>query len=135
MSNKVSSKGKHSDWAPPIVAVPKKDGIFRFYGDYKFTINQVHSVEHYALPKTNELLATLAKGKVFFKSVLSQAYLQLQLDYASIPYVTINTQQRPYFSTTLPCEVASGPGIFQKMKDTVLQGLHVVLCYIDESGE
>ena len=33
-----------SDWAAPIVAVPKKDGQFRLYGDYKVTINQALSV-------------------------------------------------------------------------------------------
>ena len=30
----------YSDWAVPIVPVPKKDGKFRICGDYKITVNQ-----------------------------------------------------------------------------------------------
>ena len=30
----------HSEWAAPIVAIPKKDGSFRICGDYKVTVNQ-----------------------------------------------------------------------------------------------
>ena len=75
--------------------------------------------------------ATLAKGKIFSKLVLSQVYLQLKLDDASIPFITINTHQGLF-------GVASAPAIFQKMMDIVLQGLRGVLCYIDDilvSGE
>ena len=32
---------RHSQWATPIVPVPKKDGKFRICGDYKVTLNQV----------------------------------------------------------------------------------------------
>ena len=90
------------------------------------------------MPRPEELFATLEKGKVFSKLDLSQAYLQLQLDDASIPYVAINTHQGLYTFTRLPFGVASSPVIFQKLMDKVLQGLQVVLCYIDDvlvSGE
>ena len=70
-------KTSTSDWAAPIVAVPKKDGKFRICGDYKVTINQALNVKQYPLPKPEELFSTLAKGKVFSKLDLSQAYLQL----------------------------------------------------------
>ena len=125
-------KVTNSDWAAPIVAVPKKDGRFRICGDYKVTINQVLDVDQYPLPKPDELFATLAKGKVFSKLDLSQAYLQLQLDEKSIPYVTINTHQGLYSVTRLPFGVASAPAIFQKMMDTILRGMPGVLCYIDD---
>ena len=52
-----------SDWAAPIVALPKKDVRFRICGDYKVTNNQVLAVEQYPLPKPDELFATLARGK------------------------------------------------------------------------
>ena len=37
----ILKKVDHSDWATPIVPVPKKDGKFRICGDYKVTINPV----------------------------------------------------------------------------------------------
>ena len=128
----ILKKLNNSSWAPPIVAVPKKDGRFQICGDYNVTINQILSVEQYPLPKPDELFVTLVKGKILSKLDLSQAYLQLQLDDASIPYVTINTHQGLYSFTRLPFGVASAPAIFQKMMDTVLQGLQGVLCYTDD---
>ena len=47
-----------SDWAAPIVTVPKKDGKFRICGDFKVTINPVLDVEHYPLPKPQDLFAS-----------------------------------------------------------------------------
>ena len=128
----ILQKVSHSDWAAPIVPVPKKNGRFRICGDYKVTVNQVLDVEQYPLPKPEELFATLAGGSVFSKLDLSQAYLQLQLDEASTPYVTINTHQGLYSYTRLPFGVASAPAIFQKMMDTVLQGIPGVIVYIDD---
>ena len=95
-------------------------------------MNQVLDVEQYPLPKPEELFATLAGGSVFSELDLSQAYLQLQLDEASTPYVTINTHQGLYSYTRLPFGVASAPAIFQKMMDTVLQGIPSVIVYIDD---
>ena len=56
----------------------------------------------------------------------------MQLDDASIPYVTINTHQVLHSFTRLPFGVALAPVIFQTLMDKVLQGLQGVLCYIDD---
>ena len=105
----IIEKVSHSEWAAPIVAVPKTDGRFCICGDYKVTVNQALSVKQYLLPKPDDLFATLAGGKVFSKLDLSQAYLQVQLDEKSTPYVTINTHQGLYRHMRLPFGVASAP--------------------------
>ena len=126
-------KVTHSDWAAPIVPVPKNDGKFRICGDYKVTINQPLDVDQYPLPKPDDLFATLAGGKKFtLKLDLSQAYQQLELDEDSSQYVTVNTHRGLYHFTRLPFGVASAPALFQQLMDTMLQGIPHVICYIDD---
>ena len=128
----VITKVVHSEWAAPIVPVPKKNGKFRICGDYKVIINQALDVDQYPLPKPDDLFATLAGGKKFTKLDLTQAYQQLKLDEESTKYVTINTHCGLYRYTRLPFGIASAPAIFQKLMDSVLQGLPHVICYIDD---
>ena len=71
-------------------------------------------------------------GTIFTKLDLSQAYLQLQLDKESAVYTTINTHQGLYIYRRLPFGIASTPALFQKMMDTILQGIPGVICYIDD---
>ena len=40
----IIEKVSHSEWAAPIVPVPKRDGRFRICGDYKVTVNQALTV-------------------------------------------------------------------------------------------
>ena len=128
----IIQKVDSSDWAAPILAVPKKDGRFRLCGDYKVTVNQARTMDQYPLPKPEDLFATLSNGKEFSKLDLSQAYLQLELDESSRPYTTINTHQGLYQYTHLPFGIASAPAIFQRLMHTILQGIPGVVCYIDD---
>ena len=68
-----------SNWDAPIVAVLKKDGVFRICGDYKVTDGKWSS-GLYPLPNLSEFFATLAGGKTFTKLDLSQDYQQHLLD-------------------------------------------------------
>ena len=66
-SDGVLERVSQSDWAAPIVVVPKQDGSYRLCGDYKVTVNQALEVDQYPLPKPEDLLATLAGGQKFTK--------------------------------------------------------------------
>ena len=102
----------HSDWAAPIVTVPKGDGKLRICGDYKMTVNPRLDIDQYPLPKPDDLFASLAGGQKFSKIDLTQAYQQMVLDEESREFVTINTHMGLYRYTRLPFGVASAPAIF-----------------------
>lgn len=128
----IVEKVTHSEWATPIVAVPKPDGRVRLCGDFKVTVNQSLSIEQYPLPKVEDLFATLAGGKKFTKLDLTQAYLQFELEPESQKYCTINTHRGLYQFKRLPFGIASAPALFQKVMDTILQGAPGAMCYIDD---
>ena len=123
---------KYSEWATPIVPVPKPDGRVRLCGDYKITVNPAIDVEQYPLPKPQELLATLSGGQRFTKLDLSAAYQQMLLEEESRKLVTINTHLGLFRYCRLPFGIASALAIFQRAMDTLLQGIPHVICYIDD---
>ena len=86
----------HSQWAFPVVPVPKADGRLRLCGDYKAMLNPVLDVDQYPLPRPNELFATLSGGKKFIKIDLPSAYQKLMLEEESRELATINTHRGLY---------------------------------------
>ena len=115
-----------------MVLVLKAEGTIRLCVNHKVTINSQLEVDHYPLPKPDDIFATLAEGKWFSKIDLKHAYQQLNLTESSRPYVTINTHRGLYRYTRLPFGIASAPALFQKVMDTVLQDLPKVICYLDD---
>ena len=128
----VLEKVPYSEWAAPIVTVPKQDGQIRICRDYKVTINPEMDVDQYPLPKPDNIFATVAGGKLFMTLDLSYAYNQLLLDEEARKFVTINTHKGLYQYTRLPFGIASAPAVFQRVMDTILQGIEGVACYIDD---
>ena len=128
----VLEKVKYSDWAAPIVPVPKSDGGIRICGDYKVTINPQLEVHQYPVPTAEDLFATLSGGQTFSKLDLSQAYQQVVLEPTSRKYVTISTHKGLYQYNRLPFGVASAPAVFQEIMEKVLQGIPGVVVYLDD---
>ena len=129
---RIVEKVTHSDWAAPIVVVPKGDGQIRLCGDYKVTVNKSLKVDQHPLLRPDKLFAALS-GEVKFSEIdLTHAYQQITLDTDSLVHVTINTHQGLFRYTRLPFGIASAPAIFQRMMETILQGLTNVQCYIDD---
>lgn len=131
-SQGVLEKVTYSEWATPVVVVPKKDGRTRLCGDYKVTVNPVLEVDQYPLPKPNDLFASLSGGACYSKLDLKHAYNQMELDEQSQKLATINTHRGLYRYRRLPFGIASAPAIFQKAMDVILQGMNHVICYIDD---
>ena len=122
-----------SEWAAPIVAVLKRDKkSVRICGDFSVTINPVSKLDRYPIPKVEDLFARLRKGRYFSKLDLSQAYQQLPLDEHSKKYVVINTHRGLFRYTRLPFGISSAPGIFQRVIESILQGIDSVVVYLDD---
>ena len=77
-------------------------------------------LEHYPLPKVDDLFATLVGGVLFTKLDMSQAYLQVVLDDQAKELLTINTHKGLFPYDRLPFGVLSAPGIFQCTMESLL---------------
>ena len=122
-----------AEWAAPIVAVLKRDrNSVRICGDFSVTVNPVSKLDRYPIPKVEDLLARLSKGKHFSKLDLSQAYQQLPLEEDSKKYVVINTHRGLFRYTRLPFGISSAPAIFQRVIESILQGIEGVIVYLDD---
>ena len=63
----ILTKVEWSEWATPIVPVPKRDGSVRLCGDYKITVNPELQAKQYPLPRIEDIFANLAGGQKFSK--------------------------------------------------------------------
>ena len=116
--NRLGEKGilrkvSHSDWAAPILPVPKKDRKSGYVG-ITVTVNPSLDVDQYLLPKPEDLFATLANGKTFSKLDLSQACQPVVLEEESVKCLTINTPVRvhslTFWSGLSPHNVSANDG-------------------------
>ena len=51
-----------SEWATPLVCVPKTNGKVRLCGDYKVTVNQVIHTDQHLIPTPDEICVKVAGG-------------------------------------------------------------------------
>ena len=95
-------------------------------------MNPVSKLDRYPIPKVEDLFATLANGKSFTTIDLSHAYQQLPLDNASKKYTVINTHKGLFQYSRLPFGISSAPCIFQRVIESILQGIPGVVAYLDD---
>ena len=104
----------------------------RICGDFKQTVNRASPLDKYPIPKVEDLFAKLAGGQKFTKLDMSQAYQQLCLDDDSKKYVVINTSKGLFRYNRLPFSISSAPGIFQRVMESLLQGIPKVIVHLDD---
>ena len=92
-SEGIVERVEFSEWATPMVHVPKADGTTRSCGDYAVTVNPQLHVPQYLIPLPEDVFLKLRGGQRFTKLDLKSAYQQLPLDPESQQFVTINTHR------------------------------------------
>ena len=113
----------YSEWASPIVTVPKPDGSIRICANYKRTVNPVIKNDLYPQPTPEELFLKIQGGERFSKIDLTKAHLQVELDDELQKYLTINTSKGLNQPTRMPYGVKPATGIFQIFIENALANI------------
>jgi hypothetical protein len=122
----------NSEWASPIVIVPKPDGRIRICADYKKTVNPVVVPIHYPLPTAEELFIKMQGGQKFSKLDLTTAYLQIELDENSREYLVINTPKGLKEFLRMPYGISPASAIFQRKLENELKNVPMTVVKIDD---
>jgi hypothetical protein len=122
-----------SPWAAPVTYVPKADGSWRLCVDFR-KLNAVAKLCVYPLPRIEDIFDTLEGSKFFTAIDLAKGFWQVALDDESKEKAAFTTIFGQYQYRRVPFGLATSPGAFQKVLNTVLAGLNWVHCmvYLDD---
>ncbi len=110
----------HSDWASPIVLVPKTDGSVRFCVDYR-KVNAVSKFDASPMCRVDELLDRLGAARFYSTLDLTKGYWQIPLSPLSKEKTAFTTPFGLHQFVMLPFGLFGAPATFQRLMDKVLR--------------
>ena len=121
----------NSSWASPLHMVKKKDGTWRPCGDYR-RLNLVTKADLYPPPHMEDVTAKLAGMKVFSKIDLRKGYWQIPVAARDIKKTAVITPFGLFEFKRMPFGLKNAGQTFQRMMDSLLQGLPWCFVYLDD---
>jgi len=112
----------NSEWASPIVLVPKKDGTIRMCVDYR-RLNSVSEADAYPMPRIDELIDRLGGAKYLTTLDLTRGYWQVPVAQDARAKTAFTTPFGLYQFRMMPFGLHGAPATFQRMMDVLLNGL------------
>lgn len=120
-------------WAAPVVIVNRPPRDPRFCVDFR-GLNQLTVKDSYPLPRVDESLDFLSRGKFITTLDLARGYWQVAVAKESKPKTAFITHCGLYQFKVLPFGLCNAPATFQRLMNSVLAGLIYKTCavYLDD---
>ena len=122
-----------SEWASPVVMVPKPDGTPRFCIDYR-RLNERTVKDSYPIPRMDECLDSLGEARVFSTLDCNAGYWQIPVAREDRGKTAFTCHWGAYQCKRLPFGLSNAPATFQRAMDMILAGVKWQTCliYLDD---
>jgi transposase InsO family protein len=122
-----------SEWAAPIVLIPKPDGSLRFCIDYR-RLNALTVRDSYPLPRMDDCLDSLATANIFSTLDANSGYWQLNVAEADRDKTAFTSHRGTYRFKRMPFGLINAPATFQRAMDVLLSRVlwKTAIVYLDD---
>lgn len=120
-----------SSWASPLHCVPKKNGEWRFVGDYR-SLNRVTIPDRYPVPHIHDLLNNFLGKKVFTTLDMVRAYYNVPVEESDIPKTAVITPFGLFEFTRMQFGLCNASQSFQRFMHSIFGDLDFVIVFVDD---
>ncbi len=122
-----------SEWASPVVLVPKADGSRRFCVDYR-RLNKLTIRDSYPLPRMDECIDSLGEARYLTTLDCLSGFWQIPMKPEDRDKTTFVCHHGSYRYLRMPFGLMNSPATFQRAIDIILAGFKWSTCliYLDD---
>jgi len=111
-----------SEWASPVVVVPKKDESPRFCVDFR-RLNAVTKKDSYPIPRMEDCIDSLGDARVFSTLDCNAGYWQIPMALENIDKTAFTCHIRTYEYLRMVFGLTNAFATFQRALDIILSGM------------
>ncbi len=122
-----------SEWAAPVLFVPKKDGKLRFCIDYR-KLNEATVKDSYPIPRMDDCLDSLGEATIFTGLDAYSGYWQMNVAKKDRHKTAFTCHAGTFQCVRMPFGLTNAPATFQRGLDMVLSKYKWKTClvYLDD---
>ena len=122
-----------SEWASPVILVPKPDKSLRFCVDYR-KLNSITKRDSYPMPRMDECIDSLGSANIFSTLDCNSGYWQLPIAERDQDKTTFTCHAGSYKFIRMPFGLRNAPATFQRAMDIILSRVRWKHCivYLDD---